>query len=114
MDRRQRRPVRAGDPEVAADNAAYLDSLGWVLFRQGRLAEARAELAKAAGLPDGNDPVIWEHLGDIYSRLGQAAQARTAYQRSAQLYEQERRRRADPHYRDVKQKLKLLERETHP
>jgi tetratricopeptide (TPR) repeat protein len=114
LDRRQRRPARAGDPELPPDNAAYLDSLGWVLYRQGRLAEARAELEKAAGLPDGNDPVIWEHLGDTYSRLGQAAQARTAYQRSAQLYEQERRRTADPHYRDVKEKLKLLERETHP
>jgi tetratricopeptide (TPR) repeat protein len=114
LGRRQRRAGR-GESQEPPDNAAYLDSLGWVLYRQNRLAEAKVELEKATGLPDGNDPVIWEHLGDVYVRLGQAAQARTAYARSVQLYEQDRRQTLpDPHCRDVKQKIKLLERETHP
>jgi tetratricopeptide (TPR) repeat protein len=113
LDRRQRRAGR-GDEGADTINAAYLDSLGWVLFRQGRLAEARGELEKAARLPEVNDPVIWEHLGDTYARLGQAAQARAAYLRSANMYEQQRRQTTDPRYRDLKQKIKLLERETHP
>src|SRR5262249_12679922 len=29
------------------DNAAYVDSLGWVLFRRGKLKEARKQLEKA-------------------------------------------------------------------
>ncbi|MBV8456275.1 MAG: tetratricopeptide repeat protein, partial [Acetobacteraceae bacterium] len=113
LDRRQRRAGR-GDAGADSDNAAYLDSLGWVLYRQNRLAEAKVELEKAARLPAGNDPVIWEHLGDTYARLGQAAEARTAYTRAVQLYEQEHRRTPDPRCRDVQQKIKLLERETHP
>ena len=36
VDRIQRRE----DPEDDQDNAAYLDSLGWVLFRKGKPEEA--------------------------------------------------------------------------
>ena len=32
------------------ENGMYLDSLGWVLFRKGKLAEARAELERAVTL----------------------------------------------------------------
>jgi len=54
----------AQDPE----NEAYLDSLAWVHFRQGRYAEAMAEIAHAlrAG-GDEPDPVILDHAGDIFS-----------------------------------------------
>jgi tetratricopeptide (TPR) repeat protein len=51
------------------DNAAYLDSLGWVLFRMGKLNEALQNVKKAAEqLPD--DPSIIEHLIHIYVALG--------------------------------------------
>jgi tetratricopeptide (TPR) repeat protein len=35
---------------VELEEAGYIDSLGWVLFRQGKLPEARAELERAAAL----------------------------------------------------------------
>lgn len=51
------------------DNAAYLDSLGWVLFRLGKLNDALLNVKKAAEqLPD--DPAIIEHLIHIYVALG--------------------------------------------
>lgn len=46
------------------DNPAYLDSLGWVYYRQGKYAEALAELSKASLKAD--DPIIKEHLGDAH------------------------------------------------
>jgi tetratricopeptide (TPR) repeat protein len=61
-------------------NASFLDSLGWVLYKRGKLAEAREHLAKSAQAPgedsaDGPDPVVLDHLGDAIYRLGDAAAA---------------------------------------
>lgn len=50
------------------------DSLGWVLFKMGRFAEAVVELEKARAIePD--DPTINEHLGDTYVKLGRVRDA---------------------------------------
>ncbi len=58
---------------VDPGNAAYQDSLGWVYFKKGMLAEALGELQKAiAGL---EDPTIYDHMGDVYEKLGQADKA---------------------------------------
>lgn len=65
------------DPE----NAAYIDSLGWVHYRLGRLDRAEAYLEKAArGSP--GDPAILEHLGDVLAALGRSSQALDAYRKS--------------------------------
>ena len=50
------------------DNGYYVDSLGWAYFKSGMLTEALAELKRAAALV-GDDPVIYEHLGDIYAKM---------------------------------------------
>lgn len=92
------------------DNAAYIDSLGWVLFRRGFIEEARKELERAATLPDGDDPVIWDHLGDVYHRLGLMARARSAWLRAQQLYQQDARQTED-RYRDLQGKLQQLDQE---
>jgi tetratricopeptide (TPR) repeat protein len=44
------------------DNGAYLDSLGWVRYKQGDASEARHFLEKAVILSP--DPLIYDHLGD--------------------------------------------------
>ena len=63
------------------DNGAYLDSMGWVYYRLGRLAEARRDLERAVELTHG-DPVVREHLGDVYKDLRLIELAREQYAQS--------------------------------
>ena len=65
------------DPE----NAAYLDSLGWVHHRLGQDERAESYLVKAVR-GSRNDPTILEHLGDVYAALGKVPEALEAYRSS--------------------------------
>ncbi len=62
-------------------NGAYVDSMGWVYYRLGRLEEARRELERAVVLTRG-DPVVLEHLGDVYKSLNLFELAREQYRLS--------------------------------
>jgi tetratricopeptide (TPR) repeat protein len=115
LDRKQRQLGAVVGTDTDRDNAAYVDSLGWVLFRRGRVEEARTAMEKASSLPGGDDdPVVWDHLGDVYARLDQPARARTAWQKAVLLYEVQKRRKRDDRYKEIKHKLELLKRETQP
>jgi tetratricopeptide (TPR) repeat protein len=109
LDRQQRKGPPGPGTERVNDNAAYVDSLGWVLYRRGQADAARKELERATALPDGNDPAIWDHLGDVYQHLHMDAQARSAWQRARALYEQEGRRKMDERYREVLRKLQATQ-----
>ena len=96
--------------EEDGDNAAYLDSLGWVLFRRGKPAEAREWLEKAAALPDGaDDPAVWDHLGDVLAKLDQPEKAKEAWQKALKGYDTGGRRKSDPRKAEVEKKLKTVE-----
>ncbi len=75
-----------GDPE----NAAYRDSLGWVLFRLGRHQQAVAELEKAAAGSgdDEPDPVILDHLGDAYRAAGKTDRAVEAWKQALKQFKE--------------------------
>jgi tetratricopeptide (TPR) repeat protein len=110
LDREQRRTGTGLGIDGDADNAAYVDSLGWVLFRRGKWEQARKELERAAALPGGaDDPVVWDHLGDVYRRLDLTTQAREAWRKAVAMYEAGHRPRNDGRYDEIKQKLRLLE-----
>ena len=47
LDQRQRNTGTQITPDADQDNAAYVDSLGWVLFRRGRFQDAARELERA-------------------------------------------------------------------
>lgn len=57
------------------DNPAYLDSLGWVLYQQGRFDEALGWLQQSREKPGGINPVILLHLGDALHRVGRTEEA---------------------------------------
>jgi tetratricopeptide (TPR) repeat protein len=112
LDRQQRKRAGSGQADVReadGDNAAYLDSLGWVLFRRGQLEAARNELERAVQVPGGDDPTIFDHLGDVYYRLHQVDRARTAWRQALTLYEREPVRTMDQKYKDLRRKYKLLD-----
>src|SRR5262249_44848957 len=58
LDRQQRKGTSAVSADSDRDNAAYVDSLGWVLFRRGHLDEARKALEEAVTLPGGDDDPV--------------------------------------------------------
>lgn len=60
--------------EIDPGNGAYLDSLGWALFRLNRLDEAAAELNKAL-VKIGKDPTVHDHLAEVYSKQGKMKEA---------------------------------------
>lgn len=69
-------------------NMAYLDSLGWALFRLGHYQEAVAELQKAAGV-EKPDSVVFEHLGDALQKSGDLPGAKAAWQRALEGFERD-------------------------
>jgi len=59
-------------------NGAYLDSLGWTYFRQGKLDLAEKYLNNAAQvLP--RDATVHEHLGDVLAKRGDTTRALSLY-----------------------------------
>ncbi len=60
----------AAEPE----NASYLDTLGWVLFKLADYDKSREHLEKAASL-DTREPEILDHLAHVYQKLGNPEKA---------------------------------------
>lgn len=78
-----------------------------MLFRLGKIEEARKELERASALPGGEDPVIWDHLGDVYQQLHMYPEARAAWQKGIELFERDHLRPMDDRYKELQRKVKL-------
>ncbi len=66
--------------QASPDNPAFLDSLGWVLFRRGNYAEALPYLERAYRIfPDAE---IASHWGELLWVTGKQAEARALWARS--------------------------------
>jgi tetratricopeptide (TPR) repeat protein len=87
-------------------NPSFLDSLGWALFRQGKLDLADAPLAKAADqLPKSS--TVNEHLGDLRFKQERYADAVAAFERSlAGDGESIDRVKVEKKVRDARQRVK--------
>jgi tetratricopeptide (TPR) repeat protein len=79
--------------ELHPDNAAIVDSLAWVHFQRGQYAEAVRQLERATA-GGGADPVIVEHLGDVYQKVGRDVDADRAYRDAAARTEDAAQRRS--------------------
>lgn len=109
LDREEKKDGKHVDMDGDHENVNYLDSLAWVLFRKGKTQEAAKLLEKAAHLARTDaDPVIWDHLGDVYSRMDKKEAARKAWEKAATLFETDKRRKRDDQYNEVKRKLELV------
>lgn len=67
------------------NNGAYLDSMAWVKYREGKFDDALARLQSALQNLKRDDAVVFEHLGDINAKLNRIPQALDAWQRAHTL-----------------------------
>jgi tetratricopeptide (TPR) repeat protein len=69
------------DPE----SSAYLDSLGWALYKQNKIEPALVYLKRSVRLDPRIDPVVWDHLGDALARGGHTDEAQQAYEKAMEM-----------------------------
>lgn len=62
-------------------NGAYLDSLGWIYYKQNRLGDAETTLRKAVER-ETHDATIHAHLGDVYAKTGHPNLAAAEWEKS--------------------------------
>jgi tetratricopeptide (TPR) repeat protein len=99
-DRKLRRKENPNlKPENDRDNSAYLDSLGWVLFKQGKPKEALPYLLEAVKDRDGQHIEIYDHLADVQMALGNKEAAIAAWKKALEA--------ATDSKRDQKRKLEV-------
>jgi tetratricopeptide (TPR) repeat protein len=80
------RKKRKNDPEAEdRDKGAYLDSMGWVLFKQKKYKEAKEYLLKAIQDEDSQHIEIFDHLGDTLLALGEREAAVKYWQKGLQI-----------------------------
>jgi len=65
-------------------NGAYVDSLGWVYYRLGKLDLSERYLSEAARLIP-RDPTIQAHLGDVFLKKGEYKKALERYRTALEL-----------------------------
>lgn len=71
--------------EKEPENAAYIDSYGWYLYRIGEYKKALEYLLRADSLAEIPDPVIFEHIGEVYEKLSKTDLAVEYYKKALEL-----------------------------
>jgi tetratricopeptide (TPR) repeat protein len=91
LDREDRKKDPDFDPKTDRDRGAYLDSLGWVLFKQKKTKEAKEWLIKALEDKTAQHIEIFDHLGDVHMVLGEREEAIRAYENGLKAVTDNRR-----------------------
>jgi tetratricopeptide (TPR) repeat protein len=91
LDRERRKKSPKFDPKTDQDSGAYLDSLGWVLFKQKKAKEAKDWLLKAIEDKKAQHLEIYDHLGDVHMALGERDLAIQAWEKGLKFSTDHRR-----------------------
>jgi Tfp pilus assembly protein PilF len=70
--------------ELAPDQAAYLDTYGWILYKMGNLTEAHKYVKKSLEIDNENTEVL-KHMGDILVKMKKNKKAEEFYQKALSL-----------------------------
>jgi len=76
--------------ELKPDSGYIIDSLGWVFFKLGKHDEALKNLIRASEIVK-DDPVILEHIGDVYNSMGNKEKAKKYWEKAREFQEKEER-----------------------
>lgn len=85
--------------KMEPENGYFLDSLAWLYFKTGKLKKAW-ETISAAVNHEKEDPIIWEHFGDIANSLNKKQKAKMGYKKALRLNSK--------HNKKIQRKLKKL------
>ncbi|MGV3754750.1 MAG: tetratricopeptide repeat protein, partial [Verrucomicrobiota bacterium] len=67
------------------ENAAFLDSMAWVLFKLNQPKPALDWMLKAMKHIEEEDATLYDHLGDIYASMKDYPKAREAWEKSLKI-----------------------------
>jgi len=81
--------------KLSPENAAYLDTFGWIQFKIGNLEKALEFIKKSAEL-SGKNEVILEHLGDVYKAMNNETESIKLYKMVLKI---------NPDNKSIKEKL---------
>jgi tetratricopeptide (TPR) repeat protein len=57
--------------ELSKDEPSFLDTYGWILYKQSKYDKALEYIQKAIDVSgESADGTLWEHLGDVNYKLG--------------------------------------------
>jgi tetratricopeptide (TPR) repeat protein len=99
------------NPELKADdvkaNPAYLDSLGWVLYKQKKYKDALRPLEEAVKADEGQSIEIYDHLAEVHIALGNKTDAIATWKKGLEQVGSSRRDQEKKV--EVEKKLKATE-----
>jgi len=71
--------------ELRPGEATFLDTYGWILFQEGKFAEAKKYIQEAIDSSgEAASGTLWEHLGDVEIKLGNTGKALENWQKAKQ------------------------------
>ncbi len=91
LDRKKRADNPNFNVKTDQDNGAYLDSLGWVQFKQKKLEDAKKSLLDAVKDKNAQHIEIYDHLGDVLMALGERQPAIDAWRKGLEFVGEGRR-----------------------
>jgi tetratricopeptide (TPR) repeat protein len=68
--------------DIAPDNGSFLDTYAWICFQLGQYQEALLYQEKAVEIEKEDKKTIYEHYGDILSKVGNIEKAVVYWQKS--------------------------------
>lgn len=71
------------------ENAAFLDTYGWIWYRLKWYRTARKHIARSLDIKPDN-PVVLDHLGEVYRKLGDPEQAKEFFERAERLRQEKK------------------------
>ena len=71
--------------EQAPNEASFLDTYGWIMYKQGFYNLAQDYIKKALQHGENKSQTVWEHLGDVLLKLDNKSEAVEAWKKAAAL-----------------------------
>ncbi len=108
-ERKSRKKIEDLTPEEDRDNPAYLDSLGWVLFKKKEYKQAKKYLLEATEAKEGQHIEILDHLADVEMALGEKDEAIKIWEKALKSDEETLSKREKERRTIIEMKLKKVQ-----